>query len=49
LIDSAGHAKVADFGLAQLADASRVDEEALYGTPQYMAPEYIETRQHKTV
>ena len=49
LIDSDGHAKVADFGLAQLADASHVDEEALYGTPQYMAPEYIETRQHKTV
>ena len=49
LIDADGHAKVADFGLAQLADAKQANEEALYGTPQYMAPEYIETRQHKTV
>jgi serine/threonine protein kinase len=49
LITIEGNAKVADFGLAQLADASRVDEEGLYGTPQYMAPEYIETRQHQTV
>ena len=49
LINLDGNAKVADFGLAQLADASQVDENALYGTPQYMAPEYIETRQHKTV
>ena len=49
LINLEGSAKVADFGLAQLADASQTDENALYGTPQYMAPEYIETRQHKTV
>lgn len=49
LITQKNNAKVADFGLAQLGDASREDETALYGTPQYMAPEYIETRQHKTV
>lgn len=49
LITQENNAKVADFGLAQLGDASREDQEALYGTPQYMAPEYIETRQHKTV
>ncbi len=48
LITRENHAKVADFGLAQLGDANREDENALYGTPQYMAPEYIETRQHKT-
>lgn len=49
LITKEKHAKVADFGLAQLGDVSREDQDALYGTPQYMAPEYIETRQHKTV
>lgn len=49
LLDQDGHAKVADFGLAQIADANREQDESLFGTPHYMAPEYIETQQHQTV
>ncbi len=44
-----GSAKVADFGLATLADQAVEDGDQLAGTPQYMAPEYIETRQRQTV
>ncbi len=44
-----GSAKVADFGLATLADQAAEDGDQLAGTPQYMAPEYIETRQRQTV
>ncbi len=48
LIGQQGQAKVTDFGLALLTDAISTSDDALYGTPQYMAPEYIETRrQHK--
>ena len=49
LISKQGQAKVADFGLAFFADTSASADKALYGTPQYMAPEYIETRQHQPV
>jgi eukaryotic-like serine/threonine-protein kinase len=49
IITPTGQAKVADFGLALLADSQQDDESQLAGTPQYMAPEYIETRQHQTV
>ena len=49
LISQQGQAKVADFGLALLADAAASADNALYGTPQYMAPEYIETREHQKV
>ena len=49
LISQQGQAKVADFGLALLTDSSAGEDAALYGTPQYMAPEYIETRQHQKV
>jgi serine/threonine protein kinase len=49
LISQQGQAKVTDFGLALLADAAGGADDALYGTPQYMAPEYIETRQHQKV
>ena len=49
LINQQGQAKVADFGLALLADATAGGDNALYGTPQYMAPEYIETREHQKV
>ena len=49
IITSDGHAKVTDFGLALLAESQQHDGEHLAGTPQYMAPEYIETRQHQTV
>lgn len=48
LLNEQGQARVADFGLAWLADAGG-DDSALYGTPQYMAPEYIETHQHRKV
>ncbi len=49
LISQQGQAKVTDFGLALLADTAGGADDALYGTPQYMAPEYIETRQHQKV
>ncbi len=49
MITQDGQAKVADFGLALLADSQQEDAEHLAGTPQYMAPEYIETRKHQTV
>ncbi len=49
LISQQGQAKVADFGLALLTDSRNDADGALYGTPQYMAPEYIETRQHQKV
>ena len=49
LINHEGNAKVADFGLAHFSDAQQSGDSGLYGTPQYMAPEYIETRQHNIV
>jgi eukaryotic-like serine/threonine-protein kinase len=49
MINQDGQAKVADFGLAFLSDVVRDKDEVLFGTPQYMAPEYIESRQHKPV
>ena len=49
MITRSGEAKVADFGLALLADSQRENSDQLTGTPQYMAPEYIETHEHKTV
>ncbi len=49
LIDRSESAKVADFGLAHFSDARQSEDSGLCGTPQYMAPEYIETRQHKIV
>jgi len=49
LIDKQGQAKVADFGLALFGDAVGGADDALYGTPQYMAPEYIESRQYQKV
>jgi len=49
LITEAGQAKVADFGLAHFADAGQEEDNGLSGTPMYMAPEYIETRQHQIV
>ncbi len=49
LINQEGSAKVADFGLAHFSDARQSNDSGLCGTPQYMAPEYIETRQHKIV
>ncbi len=49
LINQDGSAKVADFGLAHFSDARQSDDDGLCGTPQYMAPEYIETRQHTIV
>ena len=49
LINQDGQAKVADFGLSFLGNVDGSSDQSLYGTPQYMAPEYIETRQHQQV
>ncbi len=49
MINKHDQAKVTDFGLALLADTQQHDSEHLAGTPQYMAPEYIETKKHQTV
>ena len=49
LISEQGQAKVADFGLAWLTDPARGSSDSLYGTPQYMAPEYLETHRHQKV
>ncbi len=49
LISEQGQAKVADFGLAWLTDPARSSGNSLYGTPQYMAPEYLETHRHQKV
>lgn len=49
LINESGNAKVADFGLAHFSEAAQDEDTGLSGTPLYMAPEYIETRQHQIV
>jgi len=49
MLNEQGQAKIADFGLAYLSDANAGSNGELYGTPQYMAPEYIETRRHQKV
>lgn len=49
MLNEQGQAKIADFGLAYLTDATAGSKGELYGTPQYMAPEYIETRRHQKV
>ena len=49
MITKQGQAKVADFGLALLANKQQQNNDQLPGTPQYMAPEYIETRKNQTV
>ncbi|MBL7003798.1 MAG: protein kinase [Gammaproteobacteria bacterium] len=48
LITEKGIAKITDFGLSHLAGKEEISE-GLIGTPQYMAPEYIETQQHQKV
>ena len=49
LISQQGQAKITDFGLALFTNTTSEADDALYGTPQYMAPEYIESRRHQKV
>ena len=46
LIDTAGHAHVADFGLAVHEDALRLLKGKAAGTPQYMSPEQVRGETH---
>ncbi|MBK8337207.1 MAG: HDOD domain-containing protein [Sterolibacteriaceae bacterium] len=47
LVGGTGEARVMDFGIAtRVAEAPQQQGAALVGTPSYMAPEYIESRQH---
>ena len=40
MLDGAGHVKVADFGIAQMATATRMTQSGmLVGTPEYISPE----------
>jgi len=45
MIDRKGMARVMDFGIASRVSAARDGGEEMFGTPLYMAPEYIEERQ----
>ena len=44
LLDESGAVRVMDFGIAAKIAAPRDGEDEYYGTPYYMAPEYIEKR-----
>ncbi|WP_301103456.1 serine/threonine protein kinase [Propionivibrio sp.] len=45
LIDKEGLPRVMDFGIAARVEAQSSDDEAFMGTPSYMAPEYIVSRE----
>ncbi len=45
MIDRKGMARVMDFGIASRVSSPRDGGEEMFGTPLYMAPEYIEERQ----
>merc|ERR1719510_257655 len=46
LLDADGHVKLADFGLSKEGIQDNFSAKSMCGTPEYLAPEILETRGH---